>query len=216
MSDLLKINVNDHTERKNGLTYLSWAWAWAEVLKLDPRATWEAHEFNGLPCMVMPDSSCMVKVGVTIKGDTKVCLLPVMDHRNKAIKNPDAFAVNTAVMRCLAKAIAMHGLGLYIYAGEDLPEQGEPEAKPVTASVITSTDGAADALSEDEQHAMREIALYLVDCHQNGRELDAIRAWYDPATFASNEQRIYVWSLLKAESKLRALIKANKPEPVAA
>lgn len=220
MSDLLKINVNDHTERKNGLTYLSWAWAWAEVLKLDPQATWQAHEFNGLPCIVMPDTSAMVKVSVTIKGDTKCCLLPVMNHRNQAIKNPDAFAVNTAVMRCLAKAIAMHGLGLYIYAGEDLPEQDQPEpkadVKPVKSGPISATDGAADALQEQERMQMQEVALYMIDMHKNGRDMEAIRIWYDPATFESNEQRVYVWSLLKTESKLRATIKANAPQREAA
>ena len=219
MSELLKINVNDHTERKNGMTYLSWAWAWAKVLKLDPAATWEAHEFNGLPCIVMPDTTCMVKVSVTIKGDRKTCLLPVMNHRNQAIKNPDAFAVNTALMRCLAKAIAMHGLGLYIYAGEDLPEQdaeaktdGKPaEVKPIKPGVISATDGAADALQEQERMAMQEVALFMIDMHRNERDMEAIRVWYDPATFESNEQRVYVWSLLKAESKLRALLKANNP-----
>lgn len=219
MSELLKINVNDHTERKNGLTYLSWAWAWAEVLKLDAAATWEAHEFNGLPCIVMPDTTCMVKVSVTIKGDRKTCLLPVMNHRNQAIKNPDAFAVNTALMRCLAKAIAMHGLGLYIYAGEDLPEQDEPKAtdtkpaevKPLKPGVISATDGAADALQEQERMAMQEVALFMIDMHRNERDMEAIRVWYDPATFESNEQRVYVWSLLKTESKLRALLKANNP-----
>lgn len=92
----------------------------------------------------------------------------------------------------------------------------EDAGKPITAGVITPLNGAADGLTEDEQGDMREIALYLVDCHKNGRDLDAIRAWYDPATFANNEQRVYVWSLLKTESKLRALIKANRPEKEAA
>jgi hypothetical protein len=109
---LLSINVNEHTERKNGLTYLSWAWAWAEVLKVDPEATWDVIEHDGMPVRFLPDR----------KGMTKTCWLPVMNHRNQAIEQPNAFQVNTAVMRCLAKAIGMHGLGLYIYAGEDLPE----------------------------------------------------------------------------------------------
>lgn len=126
MSDLLKINVNDHTEKKNGLTYLSWAWAWAEVLKVDPAATWEAVEFNGFPASFSPDRSAMVKVIVTIGGQSKSCWLPVMNHRNQAIKEPDAFAINTAIVRCMTKAIAMFGLGLYIYAGEDLPEGEDP------------------------------------------------------------------------------------------
>jgi len=119
---LLSINVNEHTERKNGLTYLSWAWAWAEVLKVDPEATWDVIEHDGMPVRFLPDRTAMVKVAVTIKGMTKTCWLPVMNHRNQAIENPNAFQVNTAVMRCLAKAIGIHGLGLYIYAGEDLPE----------------------------------------------------------------------------------------------
>ena len=216
MSELLKINVNDHTERKNGLTYLSWAWAWAEVLKLDPAATWQAHESNGLPCIVMPDTTCMVKVSVTIKGDTKTCLLPVMNHRNQAVKNPDAFAVNTALMRCLAKAIAMHGLGLYIYAGEDLPEGEAEKPVPIRPVSISATDGAGDVLEEQERWEMQEIAAYMADCHRNGKDLEAIRVWYADDTFASNEQRVFVWSLLKTESKLRALIKANKPVKEAA
>ncbi len=144
MSELLKINVNDHTERKGNLTYLSWAWAWAEVLKIDPAASWVAHEWADRPAMFLPDGSAMVKVSVTVKGDTKLCVLPVMDNRNRAIQNPDAFAINTAIMRCLAKAIAMHGLGLYIYAGEDLPEGEKPEPDPeVLAQIAACADVAA-------------------------------------------------------------------------
>lgn len=130
MSALLKINVNDHTEKKNNLTYLSWAWAWAEVLKHDPEAIWVCHTYgqpgNEEPCMRI-GKTAMVHVSVTIKNLRRECMLPVMDHRNKAIQDPDAFAVNTAIMRCMTKAISMHGLGLYIYAGEDLPEQDESE-----------------------------------------------------------------------------------------
>jgi len=84
MSELLKINVNDHTERKGNLTYLSWAWAWAEVLKIDPAASWVAHEWADRPAMFLPDGSAMVKVSVTVKGDTKLCVLPIMDNRNRA------------------------------------------------------------------------------------------------------------------------------------
>ena len=144
MSELLKINVNDHLEKKGNLSYLSWAWAWAEVLKIDPAASWVAHEWNDRPAMFLPDGSAMVKVSVTVKGDTKLCVLPVMDNRNRAIQNPDAFAVNTAIMRCLAKAIAMHGLGLYIYAGEDLPEAEKKESNPeVLAQISACADVAA-------------------------------------------------------------------------
>ena len=138
MSELLKINVNGHLEKKGNLSYLSWAWAWAEVLKIDPGARWTAHEWDNSPVMVLRNGTAMVKVSVEIKGDIKTCILPVMDNRNKAIVDPDAFAVNTAIMRCLAKAIAMHGLGLYIYAGEDLPEAEKAEPNPEVLAQIAA------------------------------------------------------------------------------
>jgi hypothetical protein len=132
-SDLLKINVNEHTEKKQNLTYLSWAWAWAEALKLDPTANFEVKTFHHdqyteLPYMNV-NGTGMVWVTVTLLGTARTCMLPVMDHRNKAIPNPDSFQVNTAIMRCMTKALSLHGLGLYIYAGEDLPEGEEPEPK---------------------------------------------------------------------------------------
>ena len=140
MSELLKINVNNHIEKKGNLSYLSWAWAWAEVLKIDPKAKWVAHEWNDRPAMFLPDGTAMVKVSVTINDDTKTCVLPVMNNRNQAIQNPDAFAVNTATMRCMAKAIAMFGLGLYIYAGEDLPEGAVPQLNAeIVASIAAAT-----------------------------------------------------------------------------
>lgn len=181
--NLLDINVNEHTEKKNGLTYLSWAWAWAEVLKIDAEAYWQAHEWNGMPAMFLPDGSAMVKVSTTIKGDTKTCPLPVMDHRNKAIKNPDAFAINTATMRALAKSISMHGLGLYIYAGEDLPEGAEPEppkpeakrttvspadkAKQMTADAVTNLQRVVDALVEMETADMDKIWPFIPPAMQD-------------------------------------------------
>ena len=138
--DLLKVNVNDHTEKKNGLTYLSWAWAWAEVLKADPAATFEVKTFKNEKLVEMPymdvNGTGMVWVTVTIFGKPMTCMLPVMNHRNQPIQNPDAFQVNTAIMRCMTKAVALHGLSLYIYAGEDLPESDEKEAP---APVVTTT-----------------------------------------------------------------------------
>ncbi len=145
MSDLLKINVNDHVEKKNGLTYLSWAWAWSEVLKIDPEAQWAplyfGKEDNQTPFLCLPDGSMMVGVSVQLRGHNRQCLLPVMNHRNQAIKNPDASAVNTAMMRCLAKAIALHGLGLSLYVGEDLWDDVEPvNADELIAKILSAKD----------------------------------------------------------------------------
>jgi hypothetical protein len=154
-SDLLKINVNDHTEKKNGLTYLSWAWAWAEALKADPKASFKVEmQPHGGPLMQIGDTF-MLWVTVTMFDKPMTCMLPVLDYRNKPMSAPTSFDVNTSIMRCLVKAIAMHGLGLYIYAGEDLPE-ADGQAEPVIVKVVTPTatadvevnTGNADANAE--------------------------------------------------------------------
>lgn len=121
------INVNDKTEQKNGLTYLSWAWAWGEVKKHFPGANYTVYEnVNGWNYFT-DGQTCWVKTGVTIDGQEHIEYLPVMDNRNKSIiaANVTSFDVNKAIQRSLTKAIARHGLGLYIYAGEDLPENEE-------------------------------------------------------------------------------------------
>lgn len=118
------INVNDKTEEKNGLTYLSWAWAWGEVKKLFPDATYKIYENKDEWNYFTDGKTCWVKTGVTINGIEHIEELPVMDFRNKSIlaENVTSFDVNKAIQRSLTKACARHGLGLYIYAGEDLPE----------------------------------------------------------------------------------------------
>ena len=141
---MLKLNVNDHTEKKQNLTYLSWAWAWAEALKADPAATFKVHTFStaqdgASPVMRIGDTG-MVWVDVTLNGRTRTGFLPVMDHRNKPISEPDAFQVNTAIMRCMTKTLSLFGLGLYIYAGEDLPDDGAEETKPVKRIVQPAND----------------------------------------------------------------------------
>jgi hypothetical protein len=142
VTDLLALNVNDHTEKKNNLTYLSWAWAWAETLKADQKATYKVEMF-GDKCYMDINGTAMVWVTVTVFDKPMTCQLPVMDHRNKAIPNPDAFQVNTAIMRCMTKALALHGLGLYIYAGEDIPEV---EAVPFNLDAANADVQAAETL----------------------------------------------------------------------
>ena len=114
-NELRKINVNEHTEKKGQLTYLSWAWAVDTLLQHDPSAVWEFPEPKYF------GETVMVFCNVTAFGKTMKMQLPVMDNRNQAISNPDARKISDATMRCLAKCIACFGIGLYIYAGEDLP-----------------------------------------------------------------------------------------------
>lgn len=145
----IQLNVNDHTELKSNLTYLSWAWAWQEFLKICPEATYEIKKFTnpitGKTTTYLEDDDLgfMVYTSITARGVTREMWLPVMDNANKAMKRQSyeyatksgkktveaisMFDVNKAIMRCLTKNIAMFGVGLYIYAGEDLPiEIGEP------------------------------------------------------------------------------------------
>jgi hypothetical protein len=114
------VNVSDKIEKKNGLSYLSWAWALDTLLLNDPNASWEFHEPKEYG-----NKTYQVSCTVTAFDKPRTMHLPVMDHRNKAISDPDAFAFNTAMQRCLVKCISLHGLGLYIYAGEDLPDGAE-------------------------------------------------------------------------------------------
>lgn len=122
---LSEVNVNSDKERKGRFDYLSWADAWKHVQQNTESATYELHDD-----VIYPDNSREVRCSVTIDGISHMMWLAVMDNNNRAIKNPDARAVNDARMRCLVKAIAMHGLGLYIYAGEDLPEVAAQQPAP--------------------------------------------------------------------------------------
>lgn len=132
---LNSVNCNEHTEKKNGLTYLSWAWAWAEVKKRYPTANYTIYE-NAEGWNYFTDGrTCWVKTGVTIEGLEHIEYLPVMDYRNASIplEKVTSFDVNKAIQRSLTKAAARHGLGLYIYAGEDLPEDA-PKPAPAPAT----------------------------------------------------------------------------------
>lgn len=139
--DRYQINVNEHKEKKGKFDYLSWTFGVAETQKLDESATWEFGEHT-----IYPDGSMLVSTTVTAFGKTLPMVLPVMDNKNKAIQNPDAFDINTAYMRCLAKNIAAHGIGLYIYNGDDLPEvDSEPINEAQTYDIqdlidMTGTD----------------------------------------------------------------------------
>lgn len=128
---LNSINVNEHTEQKNGLTYLSWAWAWMEIKKHYPTAFYTIYENADGLFYHTDGKTAWVKTGVTIDGLEHIEYLPVMDFKNKSISidNITSVDVNKTIQRSLTKACARHGLGLYVYAGEDLPEEEKAENK---------------------------------------------------------------------------------------
>jgi hypothetical protein len=204
IENLIKLNVNEHLEKKNGLSYLSWAWAWAEALKADPQATYKIEMYdeygdNGrrrtVPYLNI-NGTCMVFVTVTMFGKQMTCQLPVIDYKNKAIADPDAFAVNTAIMRCMTKGLALHGLGLYIYAGEDLPQ--EPK--------VTPRANAGALVPDDEKEFLKEMAEQITALVTYGDSVGALNMVR--AAGLEAEQHTYLWDQL--DSKVRSAIKKAK------
>ena len=166
------INVNEHAEKKNGLTYLSWAWAWAEVKKVFPDAQYKIYERPADGCIYWTDGhTCWVKTGVTINGLEHIEYLPVMDYRNNSIplEKITSTDVNKAIQRSLTKACARHGLGLYIYAGEDLPDD-EAKAAKKSSKAAGAKEGGSEAAAE--RLAARSLCQGAVRlyCQVNSRE----------------------------------------------
>lgn len=179
MNDLLKLNVNDHVEKKTNLSYLSWAWAWAEALKADPAASFhvESYDVDGkTQCYMDVNGTAMVWVRVTLFGKPMTCMLPVMNSKNEPIpiegrtfkdkygkdkvEKVDAFNVNTAIMRCMTKALALHGLGLYIYAGEDLPEEEEKTEKKVEKKIEKKVEEKSEEKTTKATKTDADIELF--------------------------------------------------------
>lgn len=135
------INCNEHTEKKGNLTYLSWAWAWQIVKTHYPSASYTIYENLDRWNYFTDGRTCWVKTGVTIEGIEHIEYLPVMDARNQSIPLDSITStdVNKAIQRSLTKACARHGLGLYIYAGEDLPESAESKQVPRNTSPLQSS-----------------------------------------------------------------------------
>lgn len=177
-STLSAINLNDKVEKKKDLTYLSWTYAWAEVQKHYPDANYEVMFFDGFPYIYDPSTGYMVFTKVTIEGQTRMMWLPVMDGANKAMKVSEytyptrygdktveaatMFDINKTIMRCLVKNIAMFGLGIYIFAGEDLPE-GE-----TTTNVTTAPAGLAELVKGDAN--WEKVVKYVTDNKSLGIE----------------------------------------------
>ena len=135
---LFQIDVSNYVEMKGQFSYLSWPFAVAQLRLADPTAYWEVRRFDGLPYL-SSELGFFVEVAVTVQGVTLSQIHPVLDHKNRPILAPTPFDINTSIQRCLVKAIALHGLGLNIYAGEDLPDLqdgGEPPPAPEANPIV--------------------------------------------------------------------------------
>ena len=185
--ELNNINVNGKTEKKNGLTYLSWAWAWGEVKKLHPDATYTIYENADGLFYHTDGKTCWVKTGVTVNDVEHIEYLPVMDFKNRSIpvEQVTSFDVNKAIQRSLTKAVARHGLGLYIYAGEDLPESEAPEEKPAPAPTcadcggvlypVKKRDGEMWNVNDMAEYSLRRFDRVLcADCQKKAFKMEKL------------------------------------------
>ena len=182
------INVNEHVEKKGGFSYLSWPYAVAQLRLADPTATWEVRRFDGLPYLAT-EAGVFVEVAVTVHGVTLSQIHPVLDGRNRPLLAPSAFDINTSLQRCLVKAIALHGLGLYIYAGEDLPQPVGADAandpihpppqtdRPSLASnrPPVRRDDVRERISKSQQTQIHRLAIEV------GVSLDRVLAYFGVA-----------------------------------
>lgn len=178
---LNSIDVNGKIEQKNGLNYLSWAWAWGELKKLHPDATYKVYENEQGWCYFTDGRTAWVKTGVTVNEIEHIEYLPIMDFRNKSIPldNITSFDVNKTIQRSLTKAVARHGLGLYIYAGEDLPE-GEEKEKPKATPIKKPSSEQEYNNQIDAKAAKESEECFCADC---GVKITRTVASYSANTF---------------------------------
>ena len=157
------INVSDHIEKKGGFSYLSWPYAVTQLRLADPTATWTVVRFNGLPFLAT-EAGVFVEVAVTVQGVTLSQIHPVLDGRNRPLMAPNAFDINTSIQRALVKAIALHGLGLYVYAGEDLPvasvaDAANDQTATPAPSVKVTPMRAGPTITGPQQLAIQKLAI---------------------------------------------------------
>lgn len=179
-SQLNAIDVRAHIEKKGQFSYLSWPYAVAQLRQFDETASWQIVRFNGLPFLTT-DHGTFVEVAVTVKNVTLSQLHPVLDSRNHPILTPNAFDINTSIQRCLVKAIALHGLGLNVYAGEDLPPQ-EQETNSSSPSSRSSHFPAASRNSKGEHQELltaNQLRYIRKLIDETGTDVEQLLAFFD-------------------------------------
>lgn len=184
-TELNDINVNDKVEHKGKLSYLSWTYAWGELKKRHPDAVYTVYE-SPTGCIYHTDGRfCWVKTGVTVSGIEHIEYLPVMDNRNQPIpaSKVTSFDANTAIQRSITKAIARHGLGLYIYSGEDVPDIEQEAPKPEAKAAQKQEAPKQEAPKQEVSASRDEIMFKCADCgkvlvpYKTGTKEYSIREW---------------------------------------
>jgi hypothetical protein len=209
-SELAAINVSEHVEKKGQFSYLSWPYAVAKLRSFDDTAAWEIKRFNGLP-FLPTDYGTFVEVAVTVRGVTLSQIHPVLDNKNRPILAPSAFDINTSIQRCLVKAIALHGLGLSVYAGEDLPNPDSESQPPLSKVPTTQTSGLVpapfgrvrEALEQQRQNnaelltanQLRYIKKLIAETHTNETQLLSFLGLFDLESIPKSEVNRVIKSL---------------------
>ena len=204
-TELNSINVGDKVEKKNGLTYLSWAWAWAELKKRYPESNYTIYEDANGNFYHTDGMTAWVKTGVTVNGIEHIEYLPVMDFKNKSIPLAaiTSFDVNKAIQRSLTKAVARHGLGLYIYAGEDLPEGDTKTDEPKAPETPKAEPKTATAKPSS-------VRRDLVDfCNENGIDIKVVAKMFKLNNSATDEAFLKALDYCKAEVKKKVYAEAR-------
>ena len=192
---LNQINVSEHIEKKGQFAYLSWPFAVAQLRLADPTACWEVKRFNDAPYL-KTDTGYYVEVAVTVQGIALSQIHPVLDSKNRPLAEPNAFDINTSIQRCLVKAIALHGLGLYIYAGEDMPEVEKPTPKAVKPTPIRSVPTGKSVATINEAQ-LASITKLISDVSGDTSKLLAYFGVQDLSQIPANEYDRVVKSLQK-------------------
>ena len=196
-SELAAINVSEHVEKKGQFNYLSWPYAVQQLRMYDETATWVIQRFNGLPYL-STETGYFVEVAVTVKGITLSQLHPILDGRHKPIPVPSAFDVNTSIQRCLVKAIALHGLGLSVYAGEDLPSTESDTTypiRPVSGLQPAPFGKVREALEQQRQNnaelltanQLRYVRKLIAETHTNEAQLLSFLGIFDLESIPKSE-----------------------------
>jgi hypothetical protein len=205
---LNSLNVQEKIEKKNGLSYLSWAYAWGELKKLHPTAAYRVYETES-SCIYFTDGrTCWVKTSVTVNDIEHIEYLPVMDFKNQSISKDKitSFDVNKAIQRSLTKAIARHGLGLYIYAGEDLPED-EKEAQDKAAKEALA-GSVRDGVDTEQRDQMYDQGLKSLDA---APDLEKLKSEWGKIAKGRKVFTEEQWKDLEAKKDERKFEIENKP-----
>ena len=180
--ELNKINVNDKVEKKNGLSYLSWPYAWGELKKKYPEATFTIYENANGWNYHTDGRTCWVKTGVTVLGIEHIEELPIMDFKNKSIplNQVTSYEVNKSIQRSLTKGVARRGLGLYIYAGEDLPDATEGTPEPPKAQPKKAPSKKAEPKKEEPKDVppLTEEELLFLSQRYSGENLEKLLDYF--------------------------------------